>query len=91
MPYCAGTTTAQIRKLTSAARAHAGMRRARAELERTKCSLQDQLAVLQQDKGRLELELRQQRRCTSSCDTPTMRVELIGHFKPCMTGIYLPI
>ena len=64
------------------------MRRARAELERAKCSLQDQLAVLEQDKGRLELELRQQRRCTS-CDTLTMRVELIGHLKPCMTEIYL--
>ena len=22
---------------------------------------------------------------------PTMRVELIGHFKPCMTDIYIPI
>ena len=24
-------------------------------------------------------------------DNPTMRVELIGHFKPCMTDIYLHI
>ena len=25
------------------------------------------------------------------CGVSTMRVELIGHFKPCMTGIYLHI
>eukprot|EP01048_Picozoa_sp_COSAG05_P029857 COSAG05_NODE_10051_length_586_cov_0.802875_2_plen_96_part_01 len=27
--------------------------------------------------------------CVWKCDMDTMRAELIGHFKPCMTGIYI--
>ena len=74
---CRDEHEAQLRKLSSAARAHAGMRRAREELESAKLALQAQVGAMQQENAQLMAAVQQRRQCVR-CGSLTEAAHDVG-------------